>query len=47
MKFINKNKESGKTYTFIGQMDMTTTSLIAGQKDLFVPKNNWETVFYI
>lgn len=37
MKFINKNKESSKTYTFIGQMDMTTMSLIADQKDLFIP----------
>lgn len=40
MKFINKNKESGKIYGFIGQMNMTTASLITGQKDLFVPKNS-------
>lgn len=37
MEFINKNKESSKTYTFIGQMDMTTMSLIADPKDLFIP----------
>lgn len=37
MEFINKNKESGKTCTFIGQMDIATMSLIADQKDLFIP----------
>lgn len=47
MKFINKNKESGKIYGFIGQMNMTTASLITGQKDLFVPKNSWESLLYL
>lgn len=46
MEFINTIKESSKIYTFIGQIDMTTTSLITGQKDLFVKKKQLRK-FYI